>query len=101
MKINATDTVRFDGVGSNGFSSGAFSRVSTGAVGNGSDIQINTGSLEVTNGAFLSTSTLGEGNAGRIKINATDTVRFDGFGSNGFISSASRLHYLFGSLLQR
>ncbi|NEQ65472.1 MAG: filamentous hemagglutinin N-terminal domain-containing protein [Symploca sp. SIO2D2] len=88
VKITATDSVRFDGVGSNGESSLVLSRVAPGAVGNGGNLKITTGSLEVTNGAFLSTSTLGEGNAGDVKITANDTVRFDGVGSNKQSSAA-------------
>ncbi|NER99288.1 MAG: S-layer family protein, partial [Symploca sp. SIO1B1] len=84
VRIIATDKVRFDGVGSDGFSSSAASQVNQGAVGDGGDIEITTGSLEVTNGAFLSSSTLGEGNAGDVRIIATDKVRFDGVGSDGF-----------------
>ncbi len=88
VKINATDRVRFDGVGSNGTSSGAFSAVEAGAIGNGSDLEITTGSVEVTNGAILSASTSGQGNAGGVRIRANDTVRFDGVGSNQQSSGA-------------
>ncbi|NER99364.1 MAG: filamentous hemagglutinin N-terminal domain-containing protein, partial [Symploca sp. SIO1B1] len=88
VKITATDTVRFDGVGANGLPSSAFSSVQSGAVGNGGDLEITTGSLEVTNGAQLSASTFAEGNAGGVRITATDTVRFDGVGGNGLTSGA-------------
>ncbi|NEP11712.1 MAG: S-layer family protein [Symploca sp. SIO2C1] len=88
LRITARDRVRFDGVGSNGFSSGAFSSVQSGAIGNGGEIEITTSSLEVTNGALLNTSTLGEGNAGRVKITARDAVHFDGVGSDGISSGA-------------
>ncbi|WP_158624062.1 beta strand repeat-containing protein, partial [Trichormus variabilis] len=76
VKIKATDTVKFDGV-SNGFSSGAFSQVTSGAVGKGGDIDITTGSLLLTNDARLSASSNGEGDAGTIKVNATGEVKFD------------------------
>ena len=89
VTILARDIVSFDGVGSNGTTSGAVSAVTQGAVGKGGDINITTGSLEVTNGAFLSASTLGQGNSGNVRITATDTVRFDGVSSNGFSSIAS------------
>jgi filamentous hemagglutinin family protein len=89
VRITARDTIGFDGVGSNGLSSLAASSVGAGAVGNGGDIEINTGSLSVTNGAFLSASTSGQGNAGKVKITATDTVSFDGVGSNGITSGAN------------
>ena len=89
VKITAAERVLFDGVGSNGLPSGAASGVAPGAVGNGSDIEINTSSLEMTNGAVLNTVTRGEGNAGDVKISATDRVLFDGVGSTGFSSGAS------------
>ena len=88
VRINARDTVTFDGVGSNGNSSGAYSFVETGAVGKGGDINITTGSLSVTNGAQLQTWTSGQGDAGSVNISASDTVTFDGVGSNGFSSGA-------------
>jgi large exoprotein involved in heme utilization and adhesion len=86
--ITARDTVAFDGVASNGFSSGAFSNVEQGVKGNGGDINITTGSLAVTGGAQLSATTLGEGKAGSVIITARDTVAFDGVASNGFSSGA-------------
>ncbi|HEY9834596.1 MAG TPA: filamentous hemagglutinin N-terminal domain-containing protein, partial [Stenomitos sp.] len=89
VRITATDTVSFDGVGTNGFPSGALSSVEAGAVGNGGDIEINTNSLSVTNGARLMTNTSGQGNAGSIRITATNTVSFDGVGSNGRSSLAT------------
>jgi large exoprotein involved in heme utilization and adhesion len=86
--IHARDTVAFDGVGSNGFSTGAFSSVEPGGIGDGGDINITTGSLAVTGGAQLTASTRGEGKAGSVIIHARDTVAFDGVGSNGFSSGA-------------
>src|SRR5919202_5986755 len=88
VRIRATDTVRFDGVGSDGVYSKASSAVGEGGVGDGGDIEITTGSLSVTNGAFLSADTFGQGNAGSVRITATDKVRFDGVGSNGANSGA-------------
>jgi filamentous hemagglutinin family protein len=86
--INARDTVAFDGVGSNGISSAAYSSVEEGGKRDGGNINITTGSLAVTGGAFLDVSTLGEGKAGSVIINARDTVAFDGVGSNGISSAA-------------
>jgi len=80
--IRASDTVRFDSVSSNGLPSAILSGVNSGAIGNGGEIKIITGSLEVTNGAALNTVTGGEGNAGDVRIRASDTVRFDGVGNN-------------------
>lgn len=47
VAINAGDTVSFDGQSTNGISSGAFSTVAQGAVGNSGGINIKTGSLFV------------------------------------------------------
>ncbi|MEH1969436.1 two-partner secretion domain-containing protein [Nostoc sp.] len=108
INITDADNVKFEGVGSNGFSSGAFSVVNdtgtvngvvndTGTVngvvndtgnGNGGNINISTKSLILTNGARLNASTLGRGNAGNIRITGADTVSFDGVGSNQLFSGA-------------
>ena len=86
--INAQDQVSFNGVGSNGRPSGAFSTVQKEGVGNADNIEINTSSLSLNNGAQLNASTGGEGNVGKIIINASDSVSFDGIESNGFSSGA-------------
>jgi large exoprotein involved in heme utilization and adhesion len=86
--INARDTVAFDGVGSNGVSSGAFSNVAQTGIGEGGNINITTGSLGVTNGAQLVAITEGQGNSGSVLINARDTVSFDGVGNDGLYSGA-------------
>ncbi len=88
VTILARDSVFLDGVGSNGFSSAAFSTVEQTAVGKGGSVNITTGSLSVTNGARLLASTFGQGDAGSINITARDTVSLDGVGSNGLISAA-------------
>ena len=74
VNIIATESVLFDGVGSDGGPSGAASTVNSGAQGNGGDINITTDSLSVSNGAFLSASTLGNGDAGDVNITATGSV---------------------------
>ncbi|KST62051.1 hypothetical protein BC008_08460 [Mastigocoleus testarum BC008] len=70
VNINSRDTAVFDGIGSDGFSSGAFSAVGESATGHGSGININTNILSVTNGAVLNASTAGEGKAGSITVNS-------------------------------
>ncbi|MEW6494828.1 MAG: filamentous hemagglutinin N-terminal domain-containing protein, partial [Cyanobacteriota bacterium] len=77
VKITARETVSFDGVDSDEFPSGVFSSVEAGAQGNGGGIDIEAGSLVVTDGAQLLASTLGEGNAGYVRIVARDLVSFD------------------------
>ncbi|MEH1960332.1 MAG: S-layer family protein [Nostoc sp.] len=68
VNITAGDTVTFDGIGSNGYPSGAFSNVFPNGVGNGADINIKTGSLDLKNGAVLNATTEGKGDAGSINI---------------------------------
>ncbi|MBN4003846.1 filamentous hemagglutinin N-terminal domain-containing protein [Nostoc sp. LPT] len=88
ITINARDTVSFEGVSDDGQrSSGAFTAVPFGAVGNAGDITINTDSLYITNGARLVSIAEGQGNAGSVTINARDAVYFSGIGSNGYSSS--------------
>ncbi|MBR8839469.1 MAG: filamentous hemagglutinin N-terminal domain-containing protein [Stigonema ocellatum SAG 48.90 = DSM 106950] len=85
VNINARDQVSFNGEdqGSNRDfgSSGVYNRVQPGAVGNGGNINVTTGSLHLTNGAILTTSIYGQGNGGNVTINARDRVSFDGEGS--------------------
>ncbi len=88
VRIIATDTVSFAGVGSWGFGSAAGSPVERGAVGNGGDVEIITNSLSVTDGAQLIANTEGRGDAGNVTIIATDTVSFAGMSSNGRSSAA-------------
>jgi filamentous hemagglutinin family protein len=76
--ISARDTVAFDGVGSNGLSSGAFSSVRETGVGNGGDINITTESLRVSNGAVVSARTRGQGNGGNITVHANTLEAVDG-----------------------
>ncbi|MGV0102498.1 Filamentous hemagglutinin N-terminal domain-containing protein [Nostoc sp. DSM 114160] len=62
----------------NDFTSGIFSYVGMGTVGNGGNITINSGDLSLQDGAQLVASTRGQGNAGNIRINAKDTVTVSG-----------------------
>ncbi|MEH1832274.1 MAG: filamentous hemagglutinin N-terminal domain-containing protein [Nostoc sp.] len=81
VNITAGDTVTFDGIGSNGYPSGAFSNVFPKGVGNGTSINITTGSLDLKNGAVLNVRTYGKGNAGSVNIFARDRVSLDGVSS--------------------
>ena len=83
ITIDARDTVRFDGVGSNQNPTGAYSTVDSGGMGKAGSINVTTGSLSLNNGSLLSTSTSGQGNAGDISVNARDAITIDGTGSNG------------------
>ena len=88
VSITARDAVSFDGVGSTGFNSGAFSQVRPGGIGQGGNVSITTGKLTLTNGAEVGAATFGQGNAGNVSITARDTVSFDGVSRNGFSSAA-------------
>jgi filamentous hemagglutinin family protein len=90
VTINARDKVSFDGVGTNGISSGAYGQARLfNTQGQGGNVNITAGSLSVTNGAVLSSSTYGQKNAGNVNINVRDKVSFDGVGTNGQPSSAA------------
>ena len=67
--INAKGDVIFDGVGSNGRSSSAFSTIERGSTGDGKEIKITANSLTVSNGAVIAANTRGVGNGGNIDIN--------------------------------
>ncbi|MEH2371608.1 two-partner secretion domain-containing protein [Nostoc sp.] len=82
VDIDARDTVVFDqGLGN--IPTGAFSNVFPDGVGNGTSINITTGSLYLKNGAVLNVTTQGKGNAGNVNIFADDTVSLDGISANG------------------
>ncbi|BBD69325.1 filamentous hemagglutinin outer membrane protein [Nostoc commune NIES-4072] len=81
VNINVTGIVDIAGQ-KNGFSSGIGSNLQTGAVGNGGNITINSGSFSLQNGAQLAASTSGLGNAGTIKVNAADFFTISSNSSN-------------------
>ena len=66
--INATGAVSFDGTGSNGISSNAFSTVEAESSGNAREIEIKADSLSVADGAIIGASTSGQGNGGDVSI---------------------------------
>jgi filamentous hemagglutinin family protein len=71
LAVNVGDTLSLDG--------GIISTIvnERRAEGNAGDINIQTGSLRMTNGAKLQTSTLGIGNAGNIKIDTNNAISLD------------------------
>ena len=79
VKIDASNTIAIDGVFNNA-SSGIFSTVEPGAVGDAEDISITTNSLSLTSGSQVIASTFGRGNAGVVEINASDTISVSGQG---------------------
>jgi large exoprotein involved in heme utilization and adhesion len=86
IAIAVRDTISLDGVGTHGLSSGVFSDVNNKAVGNGGEINIQAGSLSLSNGAAVNASTYGKGNGGNISLAVRDNVSLDGVGSNEFSS---------------
>ncbi|MEO1373601.1 MAG: filamentous hemagglutinin N-terminal domain-containing protein [Cyanobacteria bacterium J06635_10] len=81
ITIQARDAVTFDGVDSNGLSSGSFGDVFTGGVGNGGEISITAGTLKIINRAGIFANTFDEGNGGNINIEAKDLVEILSDGS--------------------
>ncbi|WP_181314464.1 filamentous hemagglutinin N-terminal domain-containing protein [Phormidesmis priestleyi] len=101
--IDARNRVNFDGTSAKGLASGAFSSIATGAIGQGGDIRISTGSLDLTNGAKLSTAIFGTGDAGNVVINAQDRVTFDNSGADSAVAPSGNgqggnVHISTGSL---
>ncbi|MEH1869305.1 MAG: filamentous hemagglutinin N-terminal domain-containing protein [Nostoc sp.] len=79
--LDVGNNITFDGIGGNGLSSSANTLTFNGNAGN---IQIETGSLFLTNGGTISSVHLErKGNGGNITINARDTVKIDGVVKGG------------------
>jgi filamentous hemagglutinin family protein len=85
--IHARDSLSLDG-STGSTPSGILNRVGRGAIGQGGDIRITTGSLFLTNGSQLIANTFGQGNAGNVVIDVRDTLFIDStsgrFGSGIF-----------------
>jgi filamentous hemagglutinin family protein len=62
------------------------SRVYENSVGNAGNINIQTGSLSLTEGSLVTGSTYGNGNGGDVTINASNNIAVDGFGNEGIPS---------------
>ncbi|NEU72255.1 S-layer family protein, partial [Hassallia byssoidea VB512170] len=73
VNIDVSGKVTISGV-KDEFGSAILSRLRTAEIGNGGDINIKSGSFELSNGALLSASTFGQGNAGSVFIQASDAV---------------------------
>ncbi len=68
LRVNAADSVNIFGVGSNGFSSGLFTRTVGG--GNGGNIIVDTNAFRIADGAVVDARTTAAGNGGNITVNA-------------------------------
>ncbi|MEQ8463977.1 two-partner secretion domain-containing protein, partial [Coleofasciculus sp. E1-EBD-02] len=82
--IRATDNVLLNGESRQGRVSRVDSRVGSEAKGDSGGVEIESGSLSLTNGALITASTRGEGDAGKVVIRATDNVLLDGEDTQGF-----------------
>jgi filamentous hemagglutinin family protein len=78
-----------DSVFLSGFGSQIKNIISSGAIGNAGDININAGSVLLKDGAALITASNGQGDAGSITVRAKDTISLSGETSS-FISSIER-----------
>ncbi|WP_339382199.1 S-layer family protein [Aetokthonos hydrillicola] len=96
ITIQARDAVTFDGVdNSKVISSGSFSSVEAGAIGNGGNINITAGSLSLTNGGELSVAVRGQtdtlpgaqSNAGSVNINVRDALTISGTDTPGIFAN--------------
>ncbi|MEH1910601.1 two-partner secretion domain-containing protein [Nostoc sp.] len=82
INLNTQNAV-FSGTDISGLSSGVFSAVEKGAVGNAGTIKITTNELTLKGGGQLVASSFGEGNAGTVTIEASDKFLVNGSNSNG------------------
>ena len=82
IAINANDRIILDGENIDGNPSNISSEVVLGAEGDGGNIEIATGFLNVSNGARVSSSTAGGGDTGSINITAAENITLDGEGND-------------------
>ncbi|WP_407884304.1 filamentous hemagglutinin N-terminal domain-containing protein, partial [Scytonema sp. NUACC26] len=73
VNVKVTSTVEIAGR-KNSFSSGIFSTVGAGRVGNGGNITIDSGSFSLRDSARIEASTFGQGNGGNVTVRALDAV---------------------------
>jgi large exoprotein involved in heme utilization and adhesion len=84
--IDVDGGINFDGVSSEGFTSGILSQVELGGIGKGGNVSITGRSLSLSNGAQITTSVgrafgdfpASQGEAGKITIDVLEAVNVDG-----------------------
>ena len=79
--VNASESVKIIGnepVGLFDLTTGIFAQAVSGSEGNGGRIEINTGSLVLTEGSEITTRTAGKGNAGNITLKVEDSINITG-----------------------
>ncbi len=84
LTVNVSDSIDLIDPSKQGFTSGLFASSAQTASGNGGDINISTGDLNIRDGAAVSVSAEGTGNAGDVNINARSV-----FLDNGSITATS------------
>ncbi len=89
--IQVRDRIYFDAVNTSDINNftGVFTAVGTNGEGQGGDIYVQAGSLDVKNGAQLTANTFEKGDAGNIKIEVRDRVSFDGVSIVGSSAASS------------
>ncbi len=85
LRVNVADSINIFGVGSNGFSSGLFTRTTGG--GNGGNITVDTTAFRVADGAVVDARTTAAGNGGNITVNANT---FEAVNGGQVLASAFR-----------
>ena len=103
VNITASDTITIDGATSVLGLPSAVSSVVLEAVGDGGDITITTGSLNLTNGGLVNAGTFGQGNAGNVTLDIEGEITVhDGIISsivgNGAVGEGGTISIQAGSL---
>ena len=89
INVFATESIDISGLeNENNFISAISNRVFADGTGNGGDINIETGSLNVGDRAGIFTSSSGRANAGNISINASNSVSLESQGNTSAIVSS-------------
>ena len=88
LTIRASESLELNGTTlDNQFASSLFADIAPDATGQGSNLNITTGSLRVVNGAQIAANTVGAGNGGEVNITAND-VEVVGTSADGQFSSS-------------
>jgi filamentous hemagglutinin family protein len=89
ITVNTTDAVIIESIAKSGQRSRIASGIASTGKGEGGDINVDAGSLFLTDGALLNTRTAGSGNAGNINIVVDEAIVLDGIATSSEESSIS------------